>query len=58
MCDGIPSLAEVTAIAALAQCIVTWFDELIDAGAEVPLRRPGRCARTSGGRRATAWTRG
>lgn len=40
MCDGIPSLAEVTAIAALAQCIVTWFDELIDAGAEVPLRRP------------------
>ncbi|MDQ1249194.1 MAG: glutamate---cysteine ligase / carboxylate-amine ligase [Actinomycetota bacterium] len=38
MCDGIPSLMEVSAIAALAQCLVTWFDDLIDAGAEVPLR--------------------
>ncbi len=38
MCDGIPSLMEVSAIAALAQCIVAWFDELLDAGAPVPLR--------------------
>lgn len=38
MCDGIPSLMEVSAVAALAQCLVTWFDDLIDAGAEVPLR--------------------
>lgn len=38
MCDGIPSLMEVSAIAALAQCLVTWFDDLMDAGAEVPLR--------------------
>lgn len=38
MCDGIPSLMEVAAVAALAQCLVTWFDELIDAGAPVPLR--------------------
>lgn len=38
MCDGISSLAEVAAVAALAQCLVTWFDRLIDAGAEVPLR--------------------
>ena len=38
MCDGIPSLTEVSAVTALAQCLVTWFDELIDEGAEVPLR--------------------
>ncbi|MCB9411683.1 MAG: glutamate--cysteine ligase [Actinobacteria bacterium] len=38
MCDGIPSLMEVAAISALAQCIVTWFDDLLDAGAPVPLR--------------------
>lgn len=38
MCDGIPTLMEVSAVAALAQCIVTWFDDLIDAGVPVPLR--------------------
>ncbi len=38
MCDGIPTLEEVSAVAALSQCIVTWFDHLMDAGARVPLR--------------------
>ena len=37
MCDGISSLEEVAAIAALSQCIVTWFDRLVDAGAQVPV---------------------
>jgi glutamate---cysteine ligase / carboxylate-amine ligase len=38
MCDGIPSLDEVTAVTALAQCLVTWFDDLIDEGAQVPMK--------------------
>jgi len=38
MCDGIPSLAEVSAVVALAQCLVTWFDDLIDEGAPVPVK--------------------
>jgi carboxylate-amine ligase len=38
MCDGIPTLEEVGAIAALSQCLVEWFDRLIDAGEEVPVR--------------------
>lgn len=38
MCDGIPTMPEVAAVAALSQCLVTWFDHLIDEGAPVPLR--------------------
>ena len=38
MCDGIPTLAEISAVTALAQCLVTWFDMLIDEGAPVPVR--------------------
>ncbi|CAN5508316.1 glutamate--cysteine ligase [soil metagenome] len=39
MCDGIPSLAEVTALAALAQCLVEWLDGRIDQDEPVvPLR--------------------
>ncbi len=38
MCDGIPTMEEVAAVAALAQCLVTWFDRTIDAGGRVPVR--------------------
>lgn len=38
MCDGIPTLTEISAVTALAQCLVTWFDTLIDEGAPVPVR--------------------
>lgn len=36
MCDGIPTLREVTALAALAQSLVESLDRRIDAGAELP----------------------
>ncbi|MGQ0804776.1 MAG: glutamate--cysteine ligase [Actinomycetota bacterium] len=36
MCDGIPTLREVTALAALAQSLVEWLDRRIDAGEELP----------------------
>jgi len=38
ICDGIPTLREVSALAALAQCAVHWLDGRIDAGEvlEVP----------------------
>jgi carboxylate-amine ligase len=32
ICDGVPTLGEVTAMAALSQCLVEWMDNLIDAG--------------------------
>jgi carboxylate-amine ligase len=32
ICDGIPTLREVAALAALAQCTVHWLDTRIDAG--------------------------
>lgn len=36
MCDGIPTLAEVTAVAALAQCLVTHLDTMVDRGFTLP----------------------
>jgi len=36
MCDGIPTLSEVTAVAALAQCLVTHLDTMIDRGFTLP----------------------
>jgi len=36
MCDGIPTLREVRAIAALAQALVTWMDQRVDAGEPLP----------------------
>lgn len=36
MCDGIPSLREVRAIAALAQCLIVWMDQQVDAGQPLP----------------------
>ena len=39
MCDGIPTLREITSIAALAQCLVHAFDQLLDEGEELPVPR-------------------
>lgn len=39
MCDGIPTLSEVTAVAALAQCLVTHLDTLFDRGFTLPRHR-------------------
>jgi carboxylate-amine ligase len=39
ICDGIPTLGEVAGLAALAQCLVEWFDTLIDAGNALPVPR-------------------
>ncbi|QYG93397.1 glutamate--cysteine ligase [Iamia sp. SCSIO 61187] len=36
MCDGIPTLAEVTAVAALAQCLVSHLDTMVDRGFTLP----------------------
>ncbi len=36
MCDGIPTLREVRAIAALAQALVVWMDRRVDAGLPLP----------------------
>ena len=35
MCDGLPTLREVTALAALSQCLVTWLDQRAEAGEEL-----------------------
>jgi glutamate---cysteine ligase / carboxylate-amine ligase len=35
MCDGLPSLKEVTALAALSQSLVTWLDQRAEAGEEL-----------------------
>lgn len=37
MCDGIPTLKDTTTIAALAQCLVTYIDDQVDAGHEFEL---------------------
>jgi len=37
MCDGIPTLNEVAAIGAFAQCIAVYVDEQTDAGIEIEL---------------------
>src|SRR3979411_2547265 len=39
ICDGIPTLGEVSAVAALAQCLVEWMDRLIDRGYTMPSPR-------------------
>ena len=36
MCDGIPTLREVRAIAALAQALVVWMDRRVDVGLPLP----------------------
>lgn len=37
ICDGVPTLREVAAIAALSQCLVTRFDSLLDRGYTLPM---------------------
>jgi carboxylate-amine ligase len=39
MCDGIPTMSEVCALAALAQALVQRLDAMIDDGQELPSRR-------------------
>jgi carboxylate-amine ligase len=35
MCDGLPTLREVSSLAALSQCLVTWLDQRAEAGEEL-----------------------
>ena len=39
ICDGLPTLAEVAAVAALSQCLVEWLNARLDAGEPLPGRR-------------------
>jgi len=39
ICDGIPTLGEVAALAALAQSLVEWFDGRLDRGEVLPVRK-------------------
>jgi carboxylate-amine ligase len=39
ICDGLPTLREVGAVAALSQCLVDWFNTLIDRGYTLPVPR-------------------
>ncbi len=39
MCDGMPTLTEVTAVAALGQSLVAWLDHLLDRGYQLPRHR-------------------
>jgi carboxylate-amine ligase len=36
ICDGLPTMTEITTVAALAQCLVEWMDTLIDRGYKLP----------------------
>jgi carboxylate-amine ligase len=40
ICDGLPSLDEITCMAALAQCLVDRFDKQLDNGYTLPQPRP------------------
>ena len=39
ICDGIPTMSEIAAVAALSQCLVEWMDGLIDEGRPPPCPR-------------------
>ncbi len=39
MCDGIPTMSEICAVAALAQSLVAWLDSLDDRGYTLPRHR-------------------
>lgn len=39
MCDGIPTMSEICAIAAVAQSLVSWLDGMIDRGYTLPRHR-------------------
>jgi carboxylate-amine ligase len=36
ICDGLPTMTEISTVAALAQCLVEWMDTLIDRGYGLP----------------------
>ena len=40
ICDGLPSLDEISCVAALAQCLVERFDRQLDNGYQLPEPRP------------------
>ncbi len=56
ICDGLPTIDEIAAVAAMAQCLVERLDSEIDRATRLPEPRAGWCGRTSGGRPVTAWT--
>jgi carboxylate-amine ligase len=39
ICDGIPTMTEITTAAALSQCLVDWLDSLFDRGYTLPVPR-------------------
>ena len=39
ICDGLPTLREVAAMAAMSQCLVEWMNGLCDQGCELPVQR-------------------
>src|SRR5436309_13968005 len=39
ICDGLPSMVEVAAVAALSQCLVDWMNSLYDRGYTLPTYR-------------------
>jgi len=39
MCDATPTLREAGAMAALAQCLVQWCDDVIESGERLPVPR-------------------
>ena len=55
--DGLPTLEEVAAVAALTHCLVVDLDRRLKPARRCPRYRHGTCRRTSGVRPGTAWTR-
>jgi carboxylate-amine ligase len=39
ICDGMPTMSEIATAAAMIQCLVEWFDGLIDRGYQLPWPR-------------------
>ncbi|MEY2568820.1 MAG: glutamate---cysteine ligase / carboxylate-amine ligase [Actinomycetota bacterium] len=39
ICDGIPTMSEIAAVAALSQSLVEWMDSLLDRGYSLPMPR-------------------
>src|SRR3954463_9336459 len=39
ICDGLPTMSEVAAVAAMSQCLVEWLDTLYDRGYTLPVPR-------------------
>jgi carboxylate-amine ligase len=39
ICDGLPTMSEVSTVAAIAQCLVEWLNSLFDRGYTLPTHR-------------------